>query len=145
MESLQVLSIHDRARPVLAFELKDTLRALQPMLERWRWFIYGLETMNPLPVAEQAEGSWLSSSDLTRVAGDIVQTIEGTFIAFPLSLDGIALLECTRAAFPTSRAELMVIALDSSCFEIYAKDPQVRNLLKQHFHDVRDENAQSYF
>jgi hypothetical protein len=47
--------------------------------------------------------------------------------------------------FPTSKAELAIVAVDSSFFEIYAKDPQLVTALQHHFKEVRLQDPASYF
>ncbi len=39
----------------------------------------------------------------------------------------------------------MIAAVDSSYFEVYAKDSRVTELLRRRFKDVREEDAQVHF
>ncbi len=68
-------------------------------------------------------------------------------MAFPKGTD-IADRESTGfnlGAFPTSAAQLAISAIDSSYFDVYAKDPAVAELLRRRFADVREEDADAYF
>ncbi len=145
MNSVQIHSIHDRNGGLLAFDLKDILEALKPLLHRWTWHVGNLETVsNAVPITEP-EGKWLSSRELTAFANAIAQTIDGTFIAYPKEHRtrgaSVGDLDELEIAFPTSLAELMIVATDSSYFEVYAKDPKVTELLRRRFKDVREVNA----
>lgn len=150
MSSVQVHSIHDRNGGLLAFDLKDILEALEPLLHRWTWHVGNMETVsNAVPIAEP-EGQWLSSRELTDFANAIAQTIDGTFIAYPKEhgtrgVSEVGDLDELEIAFPTSLAELMIVAVDSSYFEVYAKDPKVTELLRRRFTDVREKDPNVYF
>ena len=83
MNSVQIHTILDRNDGLLAFDLKDILKALEPLLDRWTWQVGNLKTVsNAAPIAEP-KGQWLSSRELTEFANAITQTIDGTFIAYP--------------------------------------------------------------
>lgn len=149
MNSVQIHTIHDRNGGLLAFDLKDILEALEPLLDRWTWHVGNLETVsNAVPIAEP-EGKWLTSRELTEFANAIAQTIDGTFIAYPKEQGtrsaSVGDLDEIKTAFPTSRAELMILAIDSGFFEVYAKDPRVTGLLRRRFKDVREEDPNVYF
>jgi hypothetical protein len=150
MSSVQIHTIHDRSGGLLAFDLKDILEALEPLLDRWTWHVGHLDTVsNAVPTAEP-EGEWLSSRELTDFANAIAQTIDGTFIAYPKGqgargVSEVGDLDELEIAFPTSLAELMIVATDSSYFEVYAKDPKVTELLRRRFKDVREKDAKVYF
>jgi hypothetical protein len=149
MSSVQIHTIRDHNDGLLAFDLKDILKALEPLLDRWMWHVGNLETVsNAVPTAEP-EGKWLSSRELTEFADAIAQTIDGTFIAYPkeegMRSASVGDLDQIKTEFPASRAELMILAIDSSYFEVYAKDPRVTGLLRRRFTDVREEDPKVYF
>jgi hypothetical protein len=149
MNSVQIHSIHDRHGGLLAFDLKDILEALEPLLDGWTWHVGNLETVSNAPIAEP-EGQWLSSRELTDFANAIAQTIDGTFIAYPKEqgtrgVSEVGDLDELEIAFPTSLAELMIVAVDSSYFEVYAKDPKVTELLRRRFKDVREKDPTVHF
>jgi hypothetical protein len=148
MNSVQIHSIRDRNGGLLAFDLRDILKALAPLLDRWTWHVGDLEIVSDGPMTEP-DGEWLSSRELTDFANAIVQTIDGTFIAYPKEQGTrsapVGDLDEIKIAFPTNSAELMILAIDSNHFEVYAKDPRVTELLRRRFKDVREEDPKVYF
>jgi len=147
MGAIHVYSIHDRDGALLAFDLKDILHALQPMLHRWIWYVDELETVSTDTTDDVADGTWLSSSKLLHWAEGLAQTVNGTFIAFPKELAGATPGSADRgvADFPASQAELVIKAVDSSFFDVCAKDAAVAALLRRCFKDVREEDSENYF
>lgn len=144
MATVHIFSIHDRNGPVLGFDLRDVLRALGPLLPGSDWFVEIEEATGD--VAEVRPGRWLSSAELLDLADGLAQTRDGVAVAFPTSVGRRAGAEdLSLEAFPVSRAELAIAAVDSSWFEVYAKDPAVANLLRHRFTDVREEDARDYF
>jgi hypothetical protein len=152
-QDIAIVSIHpDPAQP-LALDLKEVLGALKPYCERWIWCVRNLDWLgeNSEAVCQRVEaaglgGLWMSSQDLLGHARGIYQTIEGEFLAFPREIDlgTVSADEVNLGAFPESRAELAIVAVDGGYFEVYAKDPKLLTALKQ-FKDVRDENPGAYF
>jgi hypothetical protein len=147
MNTICIFSIHDRDGPVLAFDLKHILQALGPLLDGWIWYVDGLDTVGGNSWPACPNGSWVSSGELTRLASEITQTIDGTFIAFPaeLGMRNTSTADLSESAFPTSRAKLMILAVDSSFFEVYAKDPAVIELIRPRFMDVREVDPKVWF
>jgi hypothetical protein len=135
-------------------DLKDVLAALQPRLNDWVWCVRGLDWLG----GERAEalcrqveiarpgGLWLPSDELLSITQNVWQTIDGQFYAFPrtLNLRDFDTRDLHPATFPTTSAELAILAIDGSLFEVFAKDPhdleRVRLLA-----GVRDENVANYF
>jgi hypothetical protein len=147
MSSVSVLSIHDSNGPLLAFDLKDILQALKPIMDRWTWYVYSLETVGDVSGPACWDGTWLTTGELMNLASEVTQTIEGTFIAFPHEPGGrnTAATDLNERAFPTSRAELLITAIDGGFFEVYTKDRKVTELLRRRFKDVREEDPNMYF
>jgi hypothetical protein len=151
--AVQVVTIHDKTKSLLAFDLKDLLRALDNYLDCWRWCITDLECFGgesePMCQAVEASrgaGIWLSSPELLKLAAGTVQTIDGKFIAYPKEIDQRDVDPDTAwAEFPASRAELFIHAVDSNFFEVFTKDPAIATRLQQSFKDVRLEDPELYF
>ncbi len=152
-QNITVVSIHpDRAGP-LALDLKDLLSALGPHLGEWNWCVRNLDWLGEggeafcrRVQAEGPAGLWIPSEELVRHAAKIYQTIEGEFLAFPQEVDPKTVQEeeLNLRAFPASRADLALQAVDGCFFEIFTKDPEVLNALKK-FKDLREENPTNYF
>jgi hypothetical protein len=152
--AIQILSIHDRRDACLAFDLKDVLRALGRHLEQWIWCITELdcigsrtEAVTQQVKAARGRGVWMHSAEMMKLAGDMDQTIDGEIIAFPKDIDrhSIEARELNVSAFPGSRAELAIRAVDSSFFEVYTKDPEIAHLLRRQFKDIHSEDPTRYF
>jgi hypothetical protein len=151
---VQVVSIHDMKGSVLGFDLKEILNALKGHLRDWKWCIYELDCVGTnraisrgRAAAPEKNGLWLSSEELVSLAADIQQTVDATLLAFPADIDPqtIRKEELDVAHFPSSRAELVVLAVDSSFFEVYLKSSEIEKLLEKHFRDVRMEDPGLYF
>jgi hypothetical protein len=127
-----------------AFDLKDILTALGDRVAGWQWWIEpnsevkstGAEHADPSVEAiwrilldlgnwGQRQGMWLSGQDLERFARTILQTIDGTFQAFSLTLDpNEVALEEVWAPLRQGRAELISDIQDGCVFEVSAKHAQ---------------------
>jgi hypothetical protein len=156
---VSIVSIHDTKNAVHLCDLDDVLSALRPYLDRWVWCVTELDATGRPSTAEAVEdmaqrvaktgrfGFWLTSQELTALAEQIAQTIDGTFIAFPAGTARTRRDEATLhlAAFPSSDAELAIQVVDSSFLDIYAKDQEIPSVLRQHFQDVREEDPHNYF
>jgi len=150
-----VLSIHDHQNSVLAFDLKEVLQALGKYSEKWTWCITRLEcigredseTMCQAVETAGASGIWASWQELVKLADKIDQTIEGELLAFPADIDKrtIAAADLDLGVFPTSKAELAIVVVDSSYFEIYAKDPGIAATIRGHFQEVYVQDPSKYF
>ncbi len=153
--AIQVLSIHDHKASLLAFDLKDLLQALNRHFAQSAWCITLLECVGGEACEEACRtvensggaGLWLSGQELVSLANRIDQTIEGEFLAFPGDIDRATVTEqdLDLGHFPNSKAELAIVAVDSSYFEVYARAPDVLATLRQHFQDVRVQDPGSYF
>lgn len=152
-ENVSIVSIRpDPSRP-LGLDVKDILTALHAQMPHWRWCVRNLDWLGEnadtlCRIVEQAGpgGHWMDSQDLQDQACRVYQTIEGEFLAFPLDVEPSAVThaEMQLSAFPESRAELAIVAVDGGFFEVYTKDADIVALLRQ-FRDVRDEDAKMYF
>lgn len=153
---LYVLSIHDEEqdRPVLAVDLKHILAALRTLAGDWRFWVNGLdatgtgaERLRSRMTAASGQGAWLSPDELQGCADSIDQTIEGVVLAFPKHTAPTTLSaeDLEVSSFPRSRAVCAIVAVDSSYFEIYAKDSAVAERIRNTFHSVVEHNPLDYF
>jgi len=149
--TVYVLSVHDSADGGLSVDLKDLLQALRGFLSRWTWCIRDLdaagEDLNGLCQATWEAPVWFSSNELLALSQRVQQTVEGVFLAFPEWLKAAELdpAELEVGRFPHSRCELAITAVDSSYFEIYAKDIGCADAIRQHFKDVRLQDPRVVF
>jgi hypothetical protein len=152
-QDVAVISIHPDPGQPLGLDLKEILAALEPHLQRWIWCVRNLDWLGneSEPVCRRVEsagprGLWMTSKELLSCASGIHQTVEGDFLAFPRELQAKAVKddELNLRAFPSSRAELAIVAVDGGFFEVYAKEPELLTRLR-HFQHVRDENPSLYF
>jgi hypothetical protein len=152
--AIHIISIHDADDDFLGFDLPDVLQALADRTAEWSWYVTEFDAIGgggckQLCAAVQTaagSGVWLSSAEMVRMAADIRQTIDATLFAFPRNTAPAAVdLRTVVESFPESMAELGIRAIDSTLFEVYAKEPEVVALLKQRFRDVRDEDPRLYF
>jgi hypothetical protein len=148
-----VLSIYDHGPTnVLSFDLRDILAALGERALGWRWCVlydfeaYGsgehLVAMTEAIWRARPGGIWLTAPEFARLAHDIEQTIDGEFQAFPMALaDTTIPVDELYAPFPQSRADLIIRAVDSTLFEVYAKHGEDVEHIQTHFSDVQMEDA----
>lgn len=162
VEPINVLVIRDQcevsmdgqAHQVLAFDLRDVLEALGAEVDALNWRITNLDChggesesfcrrLDEAPVP----GLWLSGAELRAFAENVDQVVDGTFVGFCKETDTQSLdpedLEAT--AFPQSPSRLVIRAVDSSWFEIYTKDFQTVQLIRNRFRDVSVENPTDFF
>jgi len=149
--NVYVLSIRDSTEGVLRVDLKDILHALRSYIGRWTWCVRGLDAAGEdlgefCDLTEKAP-VWLSSQELLALSQRIEQTIEGAFLAFPERLSEVDLdeSELELGRFPESRSELVIVAVDSSCFDVYTKDLDCADVIRQSFKDVRSHDPQLVF
>lgn len=151
-----VLSIHDEEsdRPVLAVDLKHILAALRTVAGDWMFWINGLdatgtgaELLRSRIAAASGRGIWLSLDELQACADAIEQTIEGVVLAFPKDTapTTVSAEDLEVSSFPRSRAVCAIIAVDSSYFEVYAKDGAVVEHIRSTFHSVVEHDPIDYF
>jgi hypothetical protein len=151
-QNVSIVSIHPDPTVPLGFDVKDILAALATRLPQWIWCVRNLDWLgeNADAVCQMVEaapnGLWMTSQELLAHAGRIYQTVEGEFLAFPHNVEPkkVDCQEMSLAAFPESRAELAIVAVDGSFFEVYAKDAGDAAAL-QAFKNVREENPAEYF
>jgi hypothetical protein len=148
-----VLSIRDHGPThALSFDLRDILAALGERVVGWQWCVlsdfeaYGsgenLAAMTDVIWRARPGGIWLTAPAFVGLAHDIDQTIDGEFQAFPLALGVSTIpLDELHAPFPQSRAELVIRAVDSTLFEVYAKHREDVERIQAHFSDVTVEDA----
>jgi Protein of unknown function (DUF2691) len=151
-QNIAVVSIHPDSSLPLGIDVKDILTALVPFLPQWTWCVRNLDWLGEnadaacQAVEAAPNGLWMSSQELLAHASKIYQTIDGEFVAFPRNVEpkDVNPPELRLAAFPESRAELAIVAVDGSYFEVYAKDPDIAASLRG-LGNVRDENPDQYF
>lgn len=148
-EQVRIVSIHDRVGLALAFDLKDILHPLSPKIDKFRWWVNIVDCVPAESCQKVAheQGTWLSSKELTSCVSAIDQTIDAVLLGFPADVDPreVSCEELELGSFPHSRAELAIVAVDSSFFEVYCKRSDIIGLLKKRFKDVREERAESHF
>lgn len=129
--NIDKVTIHDLDGPVLAFDLRDVLRALAPQSLAARWAI-----KSPGESAFEATGvgglrlegladtsARIDGDELLAIADDTAQVIWGDFHG--------------ALADDADREWLIVRAIDSSFFEIETSDQIVLAMIKSSFKDVR--------
>jgi hypothetical protein len=149
-EGAVVLSIRDHVTNTLSFDLRDILAALGERALAWqRCVLYDFEAYGPgerlVAITDaiwraRPGGIWLTAPELVRLAHDIDQTIDGEFQAFP---SGLAVSTIPgdelHASFLQSRAELVIRAVDSTWFDVYAKHREDVERIQARFSDVQVE------
>ena len=151
-----VLSIHDEEpdRPILAVDLKHILAALHTAAEDWAFWVnaldatgVGAERLRSRIAAASGPGAWLSSEELRACADAMDQTIDGVVLAFPKDTvpTSVNAEDVDIGSFPRSRAVCAIVAVDSSYFEVYAKDGAVAERIRSTFHRVVEHDPTDYF
>ena len=151
-----VLSIHDEEpdRPVLAVDLRHILAALHPLAGDWRFWVGGLdatgtgaERLRAQIAAASGQGAWLGPDELQACADAINQTIDGVILAFPKGTtpEALSAEDVEVSSFPSSRAVCAIIAIDSSYFEVYAKDRAVAERVRSACRQVVEHSPLDYF
>lgn len=150
-----IVSIHDEEpdRRVLAVDLRHILAALESFARHWIFCVTKLDAIGSgvEPLMQQVESSprgvWLSYAEMVSWAGRIEQTLDGTVVAFPggTSVEGVEQSELIPGSFPASRALCVIEAVDSSYFEVYAKDRAVKETLHHLFSHVIERDPAEYF
>lgn len=151
-----VVSVHDEEpeRPVLAVDLKHILAALRPVAGDWHFCVVNLEATGAgaEPLHSQIEaasgrGAWFGFDEMQGRADAIEQTIEGVILAFAGSTtpETVNAQELELGSFPSSRAVCAIVAIDSSYFEVYAKNSAVVERIRQSFTRVISRDTQDYF
>jgi hypothetical protein len=142
--AIKVVSIHDMdQRGFLSFDLLQILRAIEQAVREYSWIVTDMEcTGEPAPTR-----TILSFNQLADYAQRVEQTINGAVVGVPPGdLAEVDLETVTRISdFPRSRARVAILAVDSSYFEVIAKDPVVITLIQQTFREVRAEDPRHYF
>jgi hypothetical protein len=153
--SVWIVTVHDLApQGYLAFDLRDILCCLGPVLYSYSWLITELDCTGAEtePFAQavarnREQGLVLSAEEFWSAAQKIQQTIDATAIGIPKKAYSSQELNGLRDIwrFPETQAQLVIRAVDSSYFEIMTKDYHTVHLMKQCFKDVQDEEANKYF
>jgi hypothetical protein len=139
-----IVSIHDKdPRGVLSFDLLQILRAIEQAVREYSWIIIDIDCTGEPPPTQTV----LSFKQLVDYAQRVGQTIDGEVVGVPSSdLVEVDLEKITRISeFPQSRARVAILAVDSSYFDVIAKDLVVITLIQQTFRDVRAVDPRDYF
>jgi hypothetical protein len=122
----QAVTIHDTRDRVLAFDLIDILRLAGPDAESSSWHCRNVECTGDL--AEELHrvsdaGSALTGVEMLRLAGGLLQVIDGDFEAYRPG---------------ETRPWLVVRAIDSSEYAAITQDERLLARVRERFRDVRD-------
>jgi hypothetical protein len=129
------IGIYDQHNGSLSVDLIGLLRALGPAASSawWRartrvWYIAAEGVILPALEEHESGGRWMSGSDLIAVGERLHQVVDGV-------IEGVG----GAAAPQENDAEPWVVlrAVDSSWWEVYADDSQVLRTLRDCFRDVR--------
>ena len=137
-----ILSIHDSTpQGYLAFDVSDIIKCIYDIVINCHWIIFDLDcTGEPME-----EGIHINTHDLMLRSRNLVQTIEGKFLAYSDFCPDVSEIRRDYSYFPESQAKLAIVAVDSSFFEVYCKDLEVVQHLKERFKNVAEEDACKYF
>lgn len=114
----------------LNFDIKDILAAIVESTSNSRWRCRDLwytTTRNGKVVSVKEARLKLSGEKLLRLAASIHQTIDGRFEA--------------RSEGAAKHPWLIIIAFDSSWFEVWSSKPRVLEKIKERFKDVSEMTA----
>jgi len=153
---LYVVSIHDGdpSKAFVRFDLRDILAALGEVVDRYMWCVLDIEVTGERAEAIHARVDaapekhlWLSSAELRELASDIEQTIDGTVAAYLLDTrrENLPEHDMSTRWFPTNQMQLVIAAVDSSCFDVYAKENRAIERITAAFKDVRAHDAAEVF
>lgn len=122
----QAVTIHDARDHILAFDLIDILRLAGTDVESSSWRCRNVECTGDL--AEELHrvsdaGSTLSGTEMRRLAGGVLQIIDGDFEAYSAG---------------EMRPWLVVRAIDSSEYAVITRDDRLLARIRERFRDVRD-------
>jgi hypothetical protein len=141
--AVHVATIHDKDP---CFDLKDVLTALKGFIAGYHWRIMGECEVLPESVDREIERlidrAELTSEELEKLSERIAQSIELTAVGYATS---VAYSEADIVDFPHGPAQLVIRAVDSTFFDVYAKDRRIVEELQRHFKDVRIEDPAHFF
>jgi hypothetical protein len=140
----KIVSIHDMdPRGFLSFDLLQILESIQKSALQYVWIVRQIEcTGEPIPT-----GTVLSFEQLADHALRAGQTINGTVVGCAPGSFTVGDLESVTqiAGFPKTQATVAILAVDSSYFEVFAKDQSIIDQVRLAFHDVRMQDPRDYF
>jgi hypothetical protein len=143
-QPLYVVSIHDKdPRGVLSFDFGEILTSIREFVENFAWVVCSLESTGG---AVRLRTPLQTLGLLNELAGS-GQSIDGSIVGVNgTSLNGEALAAVSDLArFPTNEARIALLAIDSSYFEVLAKDREIIEAVRGAFRDVRVEDPIKYF
>lgn len=133
-DQIRILTVRD-LRPkqrILAFDVIDILRLLEPELEQTQWEVSGLECTGEASerlYAIEASRERVSGSVLREVTSKIRQVIDGKFVGHK------------GTAGPPW---VTILAWDSSGFDVLTADQAVLDRVRGRFKDVSEVPADQY-
>ena len=137
-----VVSIHDKApQGGLAFDVREILASIYDYTAFYEWMAYDLDCTG----THIGEGIPLNTERLLALSAQLKQTIDGCFVGYSTKCPSVDVVRQDVAHFPTSRASIVVVAVDSAFFEVYTKEIGIVERIKTSFRDVRDEDTSHYF
>lgn len=156
MDTVYLVSIHDQSpRGYLAFDLRDVLAALGDNVSQWTWWVTELDALGDAEVqsfcdaveSQGENGVWVTAEEFMLLAGKIEQTIEGKFFGFTKDRSPSELTDedLNWGRFPTNQMQIGILAVDSSFFEVFARQESIVAAVRSKFSDVREKNPDSYF
>lgn len=135
---------HD-ANGILTVDLKSILQPLSPEADELTWSILDLEATGELvngknmldleqEIRSSPNGLIISWNDLLALANSLDQVINATIVACkdPTAIPGLGLLE-----YLCETCEIVLQAIDSSLWCVYARDDAVIDRFATAFHDVQ--------
>jgi hypothetical protein len=150
-----VVSIHDAAtQGYLSVDVKDILGCLGSSIEDYSWVITELDctgeeaqSLCDAVESRRGRGLVLSADELLAAAQKFKQTIDAKILGIPKRAYSQQELDLISDlwSFPQTQAQLAILAVDSSFFEVFTKDYNQVRLLRKCFKDVREEDSQNYF
>lgn len=117
------------SRNLLAFDLKDILRAIGPVVESLEWRLEDIDCTGEGSdeIHDLCDrGEQVTGARLVALAERILQTIDGEFRGY-------------RSDAPDRDMPWLIIrAVDSTVFDVECDDPDVLAAVRRRFTDVRD-------
>jgi hypothetical protein len=132
MMTVTVLDKDSRGR--LTFDLRDVLGALDDLTRDLEWVVSDCEARGRAASALDAvarDGTPISSAALFAIAQDLDQVIDGTFRGF-------------AEPFLIATPQVILVAVDSTSWDISSSDGRVLDRIRARFHDVYEAGDVGY-
>jgi formylmethanofuran dehydrogenase subunit E len=144
MRKMWIVSIHDRhPAGYLAFDVIDIIDAILPKVSSYYWIALDVDWIG----GSIREGETMTTFELKLCLANVVQIIDGIFLGYNTLCPELDRGKAAKdyAHFPDSDADIAIVAVDGSFFEVYTKDAEIIRLLRDRFVDVREEDVSNYF